>query len=116
MRQPHARHLYFSKSLGYTPTLLESTHKVNQEQPLKILELLESALGDIEGKTVAILGISFKKNTDDVREAVSIRIIENLIGKKVNVKAHDPMAIENCRKIFGDKIEYFTNIQNCLDE
>jgi len=65
-------------------------------------------------KVIAILGLSFKKNTDDLREAVSIKLVKSLLKKRIQVKVHDPMAINNFKKIFNDKISYCKKIEDCL--
>jgi len=65
-------------------------------------------------KTISILGLSFKKDTDDIREAVSVKIVNQLLKKKIKVKVHDPMAMNNFKKIFSNKIVYCKTIENCL--
>lgn len=106
--------LNFSSALGCDPVLLESTQKVNNDQPLVILKMMEENVGDFNGKTISVLGLSFKKNTDDIRESVSIKIVSNLLEKKAKIKVHDPIAIENFKKKFDNKITYCDNIIDCL--
>jgi len=106
--------LNFSSSLGYNPVLLESTQKVNQEQPNIIIKMMEDKIKNFEDKTISVLGLSFKKNTDDVREAVSTKIVNHLLEKKAHIQVHDPMAIENFKKKFRDKIKYYTNPIECI--
>jgi len=108
--------LNFSSALGYNPVLLESTQKVNNEQPLVILKMIHKNVGDLTGKTISVLGLSFKKNTDDIRESVSIKIVSGLLDKKAKIRVHDPMAIENFRKKFDNKITYSNNVINCLKD
>ncbi len=60
--------------------------------------------------------MSFKKNTDDVRESVSIKIVKELLKKSMIVKVHDPMTLENFKNIFGDKIIYCTAIDDCIED
>jgi len=67
-------------------------------------------------KIVSILGVAFKKNTDDIRESVSLQIIENLINEGVQIKVHDPMALKNLKQIFGEKIIYSNSIIDCMKD
>ncbi len=89
-----------AKELGETPIILESVLQVNQEQPNKPLELLKKHINDIKGKEIGILGVSFKPETDDIRESRSIPIIEELLKEQVTVKIYDPKAMDNLRNIF----------------
>jgi UDPglucose 6-dehydrogenase len=95
-----------SQSIGYDFDLLKTVDKINENQYWRIIELTKDALHELQGKTIAILGVAFKKNTDDIREAASVRIIENLLNCGVKVIATDPMALGNLKKIFGDRIRY----------
>jgi len=104
----------FSLALGYQPVLLESTKKVNNDQPFEILKMIEENGGDLNNKTISILGLSFKKNTDDIRESASIKIVSHLLDKNAKIRVHDPMAIENFRKKFDKKITYCDNVIDCL--
>ena len=98
--------IYYSRSIGYEPTLLEAVDKVNEQQPYKAIEYLLKEYGDLRGKTIAILGLAFKPGTDDIRESIAIKIIKKLLQLGAKIKAHDPMAIENTRKILRNKIIY----------
>lgn len=105
-----------SKSLGYDPILLTSVLEVNRNQPLKLIELTKEVLGSLKGRNIAVLGLSFKPDTDDMREAPSLKIISALIDEKANVKVYDPKAIENSKKIFGEKVTYACNALDALKE
>jgi UDPglucose 6-dehydrogenase len=98
--------LNFSKSRGAALPLTEATLSVNAVQPLKAVKLAETLLGDLKGKTVAILGLSFKPGTDDMRDAVSIKIVEELLRRKAMIAVYDPASMEKTKEIFGDKLEY----------
>jgi UDPglucose 6-dehydrogenase len=104
----------FSKQNNYNPTLLESVQKVNQQQINHIIELLETELGNLTSKKIAILGLSFKPETDDMREARSTLIINKLLNKGAKISAYDPVALPNAKKIFNNKIEYSTSPIHCL--
>jgi len=94
-------------------SILSSVMEVNDKQPLKMIELLEKHLGNLGGKKIAVLGLSFKAETDDVRESRSIPVIEKLIEKNAIVSAYDPLAMENMKKIF-DEIEYCSTSDDAL--
>ena len=104
----------FSKNLGYNPELLNAVEKVNETQPYKAIELCKKILGNLQDKQIAILGLAFKPNTDDMREARSIPIINQLLKEGVNVTAYDPVAISNAKSIFGNKIKYASSAIECL--
>ncbi len=99
-----------SKGVGVNPILLNSVLEVNKNQPLKLIELAKELLGNLNDKNITVLGLSFKPNTDDMREAPSIKIISTLLGEKAKVAVYDPAAMDNAKKIFGKKIKYAPNI------
>jgi UDPglucose 6-dehydrogenase len=103
-----------SKAAGYTPDLLESVEAVNQKQPLKAVEKCKRYLGNLEGKEIAILGLAFKPNTDDMREARVIPIINELLNQGAIVRAYDPVAIPMAKSIFKNKIDYASSATECL--
>jgi UDPglucose 6-dehydrogenase len=105
-----------SKNMGYRPELLEAVEKVNEIQPLKAVQLCKNLLGDLKGKKICILGLSFKPNTDDMREARSIPIINQLLKEGVDVTAYDPAAISIGKTIFGKKIQYASSAIECLEK
>ena len=106
----------FSNKLGYTPTLLEATHEVNEKQANHTVEKAKNNLKELKGKTIAVLGLAFKPDTDDMREARSIPIINQLLHEGATVTAYDPVAISTAKSIFGDKINYASSAINCLKD
>ncbi len=104
----------YSKSLEYTPNLLEAVEEINQNQPYKTLELAKELTGNLKKKRIAILGLSFKPETDDMREAVSIRMVKRLLEENVDVVAYDPVAVPNAKAILGDHIAYARSASECL--
>jgi UDPglucose 6-dehydrogenase len=104
----------FSRELGYQPKILETVLKVNEEQALHVVDLARRSLGGLKGKIIAILGLSFKSDTDDMREAPSIRIIKKLLEEGATVAAYDPVAASNARKIFQNRIDYADSALECL--
>ena len=65
---------------------------------------------------ISILGLSFKKDTDDIRESVSIKLVSMLLKKNFKINVHDPMAIENFEKIYKNKINYYKKISDCIKD
>ena len=90
---------------GYRFEIVRSVMKVNEKQKERMVAKVKDALGNLKGKTIAILGLSFKPNTDDMREAPSLKIISSLQREGAKIRAYDPKAMEVARKIFK-KIEY----------
>lgn len=81
--------------------ILEAVIEINERQKLRVLEKLESFLGELKNKVVAILGLSFKPNTSDVRESPALTIVPLLIQKGAKVRVYDPIAMEEFRKAIG---------------
>ncbi len=92
---------------GYKLEVLKAVEKVNEKQKMVLVEkILKFYKNKIEGKTFAVWGLSFKPQTDDMREAPAIVVINELLKHKAKVKATDPEALKEAKKIFGSKIEY----------
>jgi UDPglucose 6-dehydrogenase len=105
-----------SKAFGYQPELLESVESVNKTQPLKAVQFCKELLGKLSGKRVAILGLAFKPDTDDMREARVIPIINQFLKEGTKVTAYDPVAMPVAKTIFGNKIAYSDSALNCLKD
>jgi UDPglucose 6-dehydrogenase len=103
-----------AKNLGYHLTLLEEVENINKTQPLKAIQFCKELLGNLKGKHIAILGLAFKPDTDDMREARAIPIINQLIKEGAKVTAYDPVAIPTAKTIFKDKIEYANSTIECI--
>jgi UDPglucose 6-dehydrogenase len=109
--------IHFANSLGYDPALLKATQQANEQQRAIVLEMvLRSLDGDIKKKRIAVLGTAFKKNTDDVRESVAIKLIRELKIQGASIKVHDPMALDNTKKILDDTIEYYRDVISCITD
>ncbi|MCL4134143.1 UNVERIFIED_CONTAM: hypothetical protein GTU68_034268 [Idotea baltica] len=91
----------------YDFRILNAVMAVNEDQK-KILstKIIDYFEGDVKGKTIAVWGLAFKPNTDDIREAPALSIINDLIEAGASIKAFDPEAVENVEKIYGDKISF----------
>lgn len=103
-----------AKSSGVDAKILESIIKTNEKQPYRMIELAKQSIGDLKNKKIAILGLSFKPDTDDMREAPSIQIIKYLVEHESKVKVYDPKAMDNAKKIFEDAVEYCSSKEDCL--
>ncbi|MCD4793839.1 MAG: UDP-glucose/GDP-mannose dehydrogenase family protein [Bacteroidales bacterium] len=91
----------------YSLEILKAVENVNNRQKsILFKKLYQYYNGDLNNKNIAIWGLSFKPNTDDMREAPALVLIDKLIEAGVNIKAYDPVATEEAKRILGDKIEY----------
>jgi len=92
-----------AKEHGFDAKILNAVEQVNAYQKTRLFEMLKQQFnGDLAGKTIAIWGLSFKPNTDDMREAPSRVLIEALLAAGANVRAHDPEAMKECLRIYGE--------------
>jgi UDPglucose 6-dehydrogenase len=97
-----------AKGHGIEPRMLQAVDQVNDCQKQVMIEKLNRIFGDeLKSKTVAIWGLAFKPRTDDIREAPALTLIDYLLSLGAKVQVHDPEAMANVRKIYGDKISYF---------
>jgi UDPglucose 6-dehydrogenase len=89
-----------SEKSGYEFKLLREVRDVNEHQKQSFVRLIEEKLWNLHGKTIGVLGLAFKANTDDMRSAASIDIITALQKEGAKIKAYDPKAVENAKKMF----------------
>lgn len=102
---------------GYDMKVLKAVEEVNEKQKSILFDKLNSHYkGDLEGKTISVLGLSFKPDTDDMREAPSLVIIDSLINAGCNVKVYDPIAMDECKRILGDKVTFCNTSYDAVDE
>ncbi|MCP1092510.1 UDP-glucose/GDP-mannose dehydrogenase family protein [Bacillaceae bacterium OS4b] len=101
-------------NVEYDFKLLNGVIRVNQKQQEILLNKLDERFDSLEGMRVAVLGLAFKPNTDDMREAASIVITKLLIEKGANVIAYDPVAMENAKKILDSRVNYGSNMFEAL--
>ena len=103
------------RKLQLNMNIVDAAEQVNETQKLAMLpKILSHFGGSIAGKTIAIWGLAFKPRTDDIREAPALALIERLLQHKAKVRAFDPEAINNVKKILGTKIEYGQNAYDTL--
>ncbi|RLG43193.1 MAG: hypothetical protein DRN81_07040 [Thermoproteota archaeon] len=103
-----------AKAVGIKPRILESSIEVNELQPYQAVEMLKQHLKELKGKKIAVLGLSFKPGTDDMREAPSIKIVNALIKEGAEIYAYDPVAMENAKRIFSSSIKYVESAKEAL--
>jgi len=107
--------VYSSNQVGYNFQILKSVLQVNDFQKKSLIPKVERFFnGDFTGKKIGIWGLAFKPNTDDIREAPSIDIINELLLHGVEISAFDPEAMPNMKKIYGDKISFKPNAYEAL--
>ncbi len=98
------------------PTILNAVDQVNVAQKKVLFEKISSYFkGNLKGKTIALWGLAFKPKTDDIREAPSLVLIDQLLQAGVNLKVHDPVAMENVKAQYGDKLSYFNHHYDTLE-
>ena len=96
----------FSRDKGYRCRILESVEAVNDAQKHRLVEKMVTHFGSLEGKTIGLWGLSFKPRTDDMREAPSVAVVNDILAKGGRVQAYDPRAERAAREILGDRIAY----------
>ena len=95
-----------AREYGYTMGVIEAVEAVNERQKEIVVKKLQDKLGTLRGKTIALWGLAFKPETDDMREAPALVVIEKLLEAGASVKVYDPVAMDECRRRIGDRIVY----------
>lgn len=104
------------KKAGRPMPLLEAVIEVNAHQPEQVLGLLEKHFPDLKDRRVAVLGLAFKPETDDMRESPAIPIVQHLLAHGASVRAYDPIAAHEARKIFGNgQISYTESLPEAIE-
>ena len=98
--------VHTAASLGYDFPLLRAVVEINKERAAHFVAMMDKPLNPIEGRAIAVLGLAFKPNTDDMREAKSVEVINALLQRGATVRAYDPVAIENARSILPSRVVY----------
>jgi UDPglucose 6-dehydrogenase len=103
------------EAAGVSMQLLRSVMDVNSRQPREMLRLLERHFPTLSGLRVAVLGLAFKPDTSDVRDSPAFAVIRLLLERNAIVRAHDPVAMPEARRVLGDSIAYVDSIERCLE-
>ena len=97
--------------------VLKAVEEVNEAQKRRLFEKLSCYYqGELKGKTVALWGLAFKPETDDIREAPSMTLIELILGAGGEVSVYDPVAMEECRRKWGDRIRYGSDMYDTVTD
>ncbi len=116
--------IYQLRQVNVSTKMLEASYEVNEYQKVYLIERAIAEAGfKFNNKTIAVLGLAFKKHTNDMRDASSIKVIESLLGKgAARVKAYDPLAIDSAKAVFDpsqnilfDKIEYYDTAKEAIE-
>lgn len=103
--------------LGYSLELVKAVERINERQKLVLFNKLHRYYnGDLKGKKIAVLGLSFKPNTDDLREAPSLVIIDELLKHGARVQVYDPIAMPKAKLQLGDRVTYMNSIEETIQE
>lgn len=100
---------------GERLSIVEAVVASNDAQKELMFQKVKQVVGPLKGRTLAVLGLAFKADTDDIRESPAIPIVRKLLNAKAVVKAHDPKATEETKKVFGDAIQYCKDIYETID-
>lgn len=104
-----------SQRFGYDFKLLEEVININRDQTAHFLRRLENRIGGFQGKRIALMGLAFKPNTDDIRDAKSLEVIETVLAGGGTLRAYDPVAADNVREIHPD-IEYADSVYEVAED
>jgi len=100
--------------VGYKFQIIDAVLDVNHRQKIKLIQKLENHYGDLKGKNFALWGLAFKPDTDDIREAPALYMIQQLLDAGASITAYDPEAMDNVKEMFGDKIAFVDNAYDAL--
>jgi len=100
---------------GYHLEVIEAVERVNEKQKYVVYNKIKQHVGDLKGKTVAVLGLAFKPETDDMREAPSLIVINKLLEEGATIRVFDPIAMDECKRRLGDKVTYCKNMYDAAD-
>ena len=100
---------------GYHMEVIEAVERVNEKQKSIVYDKIIKAMGSVQGKTIAIIGLSFKPETDDMREAPALVVIDKLLKDGATVRVFDSVAMDECKRRIGDVVTYCKNMYDAAD-
>lgn len=104
-----------ARANGYTFRIVEAVIEVNRLQRELMIDKIREMVGDFSGKTIGVLGLAFKPNTDDIRDSPAIDIVNRLLGEGAIIKAYDPAGMENARKEMPYSVQYCNDAYEVAD-
>lgn len=99
----------------YHMEVIEAVERVNEKQKSIVYDKIIKAVGSVKGKTIAIIGLSFKPETDDMRESPALVVIEKLLNDGATVRVFDPIAMDECKRRIGEVVTYCKNMYDAAD-
>ena len=99
----------------YHMEVIEAVERVNEKQKSIVYDKIIKAVGSVKGKTIAIVGLSFKPETDDMREAPALVVIDKLLKDGAAIRVFDPIAMDECKRRIGDVVTYTKNMYDAAD-
>ena len=99
----------------YHMEVIEAVERVNEKQKSIVYDKIIKAVGDVKGKTIAIIGLAFKPDTDDMREAPALVVIDRLLKDGATIRVFDPIAMDECKRRIGDAVTYTKNMYDAAD-
>lgn len=108
--------IHIAEQAGYDFKMLKAVIDTNEKQRMVVVHKLKSILPDLNGKTIAVLGLAFKPNTNDMRDAPSIDVVSALLSEGAVVKAFDPIANDEARQYFQDSVHYARDVYAALEQ
>jgi UDPglucose 6-dehydrogenase len=107
--------MHSASEVDYDFKILKAVEQVNYDQKMVLIPKIDEHFNSISGKTVALWGLSFKPNTDDIREAPALQIIEAILSRGAKVQCFDPEAMPNVKQVIGDRVVFANNMYSALD-
>lgn len=106
--------IHFSKHFENSNDLFTAVKSINEKQPTNILKIMKSFGVLSKNHSVAILGLAFKKDTDDIRDSIAIKLVKLFTKFDMKIKVHDPMAMQNFKKLFSNNVTYCKTSIDCI--
>ena len=103
-----------AREYGYTMGVIEAVEAVNERQKEIVVKKLQDKLGTLRGKTIALWGLAFKPETDDMREAPALVLIDKLLKAGCQIRAYDPAAMQECKRRIGDSVYYACDMYDAV--
>lgn len=107
--------VHSASEVSYDFKILKAVEQVNADQKKILMPKIDKHFGSIAGKTVALWGLAFKPNTDDIREAPALELIDELTKRGAKVQCYDPEAMENVKRVIGDKAHFAARMYEALE-